>query len=254
MFKEHTMRKPVLIGLIIITAVFAGCASANSGRVKGNGDNTTFERENMPAFEEIRISTQVSSNTNGSDGKIIARIHSGDEHRLNITIDSNLNHYVEVNVINNTLNIKTTTRMPKDFVVDIYSPRISGISIDNAAKVEIIDAIQVPSFSIAIHGAAEIEGAVSCENFFANVYGAGKLTMTGYSSNAEINISGACSFKGRDFETNNAFVGISGAGSATVWAADNLTADISGIGTIKYRGTPNLQFSRSGLGRIRSIN
>jgi hypothetical protein len=162
-----------------------------------------------------------------------------------------LSQYVEINVIDNVLKIETTKKISTDFIVDIYSPKISGISIDGVGKVEIIDKINSSSFSIEINGAGEVNGNIECENFFAEIGGAGKLTMAGNSKDARIDISGACLFNGQEFEINNASIQISGAGRATIWAVDSLIAGISGIGSIKYRGTPNVQFSRNGLGNIK---
>jgi hypothetical protein len=233
---------------MIVSAI---CASGNSDKIRGNGDIVTFDRT-MSAFEKIRITTVFSSN-NGFDGKGIIYIHSGEEYRLSLTIDSNLNQYVEINTIDNVLEIRTNKKIKKDFIVDIYSPKISSITIDSIGKIEIIDAINASSLSINISGAGEIKGNIECEDFFADVGGAGKLTMTGYSKNADINISGVGNFNGQEFRVDNASIDINGVGKATIWTVDNLVADISGIGSIKYRGTPNINFSRGGLGSIKKI-
>jgi hypothetical protein len=151
------------------------------------------------------------------------------------------------------LEIETTRRLANDFIVDIYSPKISGISIDAIGKVEIIDKLNVSSFSIEINGAGEIDGNIECENFSARGNGAGTFTIIGVSKDAEINISGACKFNGEDFKINNASIQISGIGTVAIWAVDSLTADISGVGNIKYRGTPNTRLRRSGFGSIKRI-
>ncbi|MDR1302702.1 MAG: DUF2807 domain-containing protein [Treponema sp.] len=245
------MKKFALFNLAFIIAVSVVCASGNSDRIRGNG-NTVISDRTMTTFEKIQITTAYS-NHNGSDGKSIIRIHSSEEYRLSLTIDSNLNQYVEMNATNNVLKIETTRRLANDFIVDIYSPKISGISINAIGKVEIIDKINVPSFLVEITGAGEIDGNIECEIFSANINGAGKFTMIGASKDAEINISGACMFNGEDFKINNASIQISGAGTATIWAVDNLAANISGFGSIKYRGSPNTILGRSGFGSIKKM-
>jgi hypothetical protein len=249
--KEFIMKKIVFVNIIFIIMVSVIYAVGNSDRIKGNG-NTIMSDKTMPAFEKIQIATTYSNN-NGSDGKSIVRIHLSEEYRLTFTIDSNLNQYVEINATNNILKVEITKRLANDFIVDIYSPKISGISIDAIGKVEIIDKINVPSFLIEITGAGEIDGNIECESFSAEVDGAEKLAIIGDSKDAEIDISGAGIFNGKDFKINNAFIEIDGAGKATIWAVDNLTADISGVGSIKYRGTPNINFSRSVLGSIKRV-
>jgi hypothetical protein len=245
------MKKFALFNLIFIVVVSAIYASGNSDGIRDSGNMVMYDRT-IPAFETIQI-TSASSNNNGSDGKSIVRIHSSEEYRLSLTVDSNLSQYVEINIANNVLNIETTRRLANDFIVDIYCPKISSISIGAVGKVEIIDKINVPSFSIEIDGAGEIDGNIECENFSAEVNGAGNFTMTGASKDAEINIDGVCTFNGEDFKINNASIQINGVGRATVWVEDNLVASISGLGSIKYRGTPNIKASRSVLRRIKRI-
>ena len=47
----------------------------------------------------------------------------------------------------------------------------------------------------------------------------------------------------------------SGAGNATVWAADELKARVSGAGGVKYKGSPaNVEQKASGAGRIRPLD
>jgi hypothetical protein len=247
------MKKFVLFNLVFIVAVSTICASGKADGMRGNGE-VTIDRS-MPAFEKIQIISSAPSNNNGfaENGKSIVRIHSSEEYRLSLTIDSNLNQYIEINAINNILKIETTKRLANDFIVDIYSPKISGISIYYLGRVEIIDKITVSSFSIEITGVGEIDGAIECENFSANISGVGLLTISGDSKDAEINLSGSSVFDGEEFKINNGSIRLSGVGMATIWAVDNLTADISGIGSIKYRGTPTVNFSRGGFGSIKRI-
>ena len=237
------MKKFVLFNLVFIIAVSVIGASGNSNRIRGNGEEVTIDR-NMPAFEEIQIITSASLNNSGSDenGKSIVRIHSSEEYRLSLTIDPNLVQYVKIDAINNVLKIETTKRLRNDFFVDIYSQKISGISIGYIGKVEIIDKITVSSFSIQITGVGEIDGTIECDYFSADVNGAGLLTLTGNSKDAEINISGTCVFDGEEFKINNVVSKLYGIGTVTIWSVDNLTAYISGIGSIKYRGNPNVNY------------
>jgi hypothetical protein len=247
------VKKFVLFNLVFILAVSVICASGSSDRTRGNGEEVTIDRS-MPAFEEIHITTSASSNNTGENGKSIVRIHSSEEYRQSLTIDSNLVQYVKIDAINNVLKIETTKRLRDDFFVDIYSPKISGISIDHIGKIEIIDTITVPSFSIHITGVGEIAGTIECDYFSADVNGVGLLTLAGNSKDAEINFSGTGVFDGEEFKINNVVSGLYGVGTITIWSVDNLTANIGGIGSIKYRGNPHVNYSsRGGLGTIKKI-
>jgi hypothetical protein len=65
-----------------------------------------------------------------------------------------------------------------------------------------------------------------------------------------MNISGFGDFKGADLHTQVARVNISGAGSATVWVDDDLTAGISGAGSIDYYGSASVTRQISGVGGV----
>jgi hypothetical protein len=65
-----------------------------------------------------------------------------------------------------------------------------------------------------------------------------------------VNISGFGDFKGADLHGQVAHVNISGAGSATVWVDEDLTAGISGAGSISYYGSASVTKQISGVGGV----
>jgi hypothetical protein len=65
-----------------------------------------------------------------------------------------------------------------------------------------------------------------------------------------LNISGFGDFKAKDLKSKTATVNISGAGSATVWAEDDLAATVSGAGSVNYYGSPNVTKNINGVGSV----
>jgi hypothetical protein len=268
---KKNFARSLLLG-IACAAFGVSCATVG---MRGNGHRETFEETGLAAFEKIEITAQIfpsHGNWSLSDGKAIVRLHSSEEYRLKVAIDSNLRQYVNIGVADNALKIETTERLEDDFTVDVYSPRITGVSIDYIGRVETADTIHTPSFSMDINGAGELDGDITCEDFSvvvngageltvhvesevfsAEINGAGKLTVTGASQDARISIPGAGTFNGKNFATNNASVRMSGAGTAVVWAIDNLAISVSGVGNIRYRGKPTVNFHRGGLGGVENI-
>jgi hypothetical protein len=80
--------------------------------------------------------------------------------------------------------------------------------------------------------------------------GAGSMTASGTADDLNLNISGFGDFKGAELHDTKAHVSISGAGSATVWADDSLTAEVSGAGSVSYYGSPSVTRQISGVGSI----
>ena len=81
--------------------------------------------------------------------------------------------------------------------------------------------------------------------------GAGTAHLAGSTDKLTLKLSGAGGIEAAGLKSSSADVQISGAGNATVWAADELNARISGAGGIKYKGTPKVEQKVSGAGRIR---
>ncbi|HSB01363.1 MAG TPA: DUF2807 domain-containing protein, partial [Anaerolineales bacterium] len=69
----------------------------------------------------------------------------------------------------------------------------------------------------------------------------------------DMNISGFGDFKGGELHDRDALVNISGAGSATVWVDDNLTAQVSGAGSVSYYGSPEVTKQISGVGGVKHL-
>jgi hypothetical protein len=79
------------------------------------------------------------------------------------------------------------------------------------------------------------------------------MSASGTADKLDLNISGFGGFKGGDLHSQDALVNISGAGSATVWVDDDLTAQISGAGSVDYYGSPSVSRQVSGVGGVKHI-
>jgi len=245
---------------INIVIMLVAVVSCNGIPIKGNGNLVTSERAVSP-FEKINSSSNVE-----------VRFHSNQEHRVVVTVDSNLEEYVEIETKNNVLYIKTKNG-PYVFtkiLVDVYCPVLTGVSISGSGSFSGNDKIIASSFESHISGSGNINGIIECDNYTANLSGSGKLNVnivcnnlsavisgsgdmiiTGTGNDSNIRISGSGQFNGIDFQTNNIIASINGSGNMHIWAVESINADVSGSGSIKYRGTPKIDFNGSGSGQIR---
>ena len=243
-----------------IAVIFVSCRAAVP--IKGDGIMVTSEKSIAP-FENMEIS-----------GDALVYFHPDREYRAVVTVDSNLEDYVEVFTKNKTLHIGSKKRgsyLFTQFIVDVYCPGLAGVSISGSARFEGKNTITVPrfrsqisgtgkiegnfecdDFSTAISGSGEIAGYIACSRFRADISGSGKIAVNGNSNDTNITVSGSGVFTGNEFKTNNANIRISGSGNMHIWVVENLKANVSGFGTIKYRGNPKIDFKGSGSGRLES--
>ena len=243
--KIENMNKNIILVAIIVAvcASFVSCINITTITKRGNGVLVTSERA-VSVFERINIS-----------GTAIVRFHASDEFRVMLTVDENLDEYVEIVTRGNTLNIGTRSGSFSftQFVVDVYAPTLSGVSVSGSGSFENAEKLIIPTFGANVAGSGKITGKIESENFSANISGSGRVEVLGSSQNANINISGSGRFIGNEFIANNARVSVSGSGSVNVHATGNLNANISGSGSIRYQGNPRVDRRVSGSGRVNRV-
>ncbi len=224
--------------VIGISHAYAGCSSLLP--IKGNGNLVNSEKT-VSTFEKISCS-----------GSAKVRFHVSEEYRVLVTVDENLDEYVEIFTKNNVLNIGTKSGYNcsfTKFLIDVYCPLLTSVSISGSGSFG-GDKIVISTFASSVSGSGKIEGIIECDNFSANISGSGKISTFGSSSNANISISGSGSFNGNEFYTKNATVNISGSGKANVRVEGDLKANISGSGGINYIGEAQINSKVSGSGKI----
>ena len=230
--------------------------------VRGNGQLISTEMT-VSQFEKINIASGTE-----------VRFYTSPNYRVVVTIDSNLYDYVDIFTRNRELNIRTKNRGSYSFtkfLVDVYCPVLSGVSVSGSGNFTTTDKIEASSFEAIVSGSGKIEGTIECGNFSARVSGSGRInnnvvcdsltveisgsgeiTITGTGRDSNFRISGSGDFRGFEFKTNNVSAQISGSGNMQIWVLDYLRANISGSGSVRYRGNPRIDFSGSGSGRIRA--
>jgi len=244
--RDFTMKKIFyeFIGMTFVLGIFAGCISCSISGIKGNGNLKTLERP-VSAFEKITCA-----------GAVEVRFHAGETYRAIVTVDENLDEYVEIYTKNNVLNIGTKKGHSYSFTkfwVDVYSPVLTSVSINGSGSFEGIDKIAASTFESNISGSGKIEGTIESDHFSATISGSGKITFAGASKDANIDISGSGDFNGNELNVKNATVNISGSGTANIYADDNLQANIAGSGNINYRGEAKIDSKIAGSGRIKNV-
>ena len=256
------MKKPFYRVLVVVIGAFVTCLSCACLPIMGNGSMITSEKPVSP-FESIHVS-----------GSAIVNYHQSREHRAVVTVDSNLDEYVRVYTQGGVLTIGTKKGSNCHFtqyMVDVYAPTLSGLSISGSANFDARDKITSQNFRLGISGSGKIKGAFECDDFAIRVSGSGdvnshivcnrfeiavsgsgEIRPTGSCEDLDITVSGSGTITANEFEARNANIRVSGSGRIYVWVLDNLRANVSGSGRVRYRGNPKVDFGGSGSGRLES--
>lgn len=253
------MKKTALISLMFVLTL----AYANASGIMGNGKPITIEKT-LTQFDSIR-----------AGGKCAVNFHESEEYRAVITIDSNLEEYIDVSVRDSTLGIgiKTGFRINHTkYIVDVFCPLVKNISLSGSVQFSCIDKIRTTDIALYISGSAKINGSFECESFnagisgssnisgniesnsfSADISGSSNIVLTGNAEDMNISVSGSVKFDGKDFQTKNTSIRVSGSSIISVWATNHLKAQVSGSTTVKYRGNPVIDITGSGSKRLQSI-
>ena len=137
--------------------------------------------------------------------------------------------------------------------ISITVINLAALSVPAAGTTRVVG-LKTDNLAVSISGAGGVTiENLSAKSFTSRMSGAGSVTASGTATKVDINISGLGSFNGADLRSDTASVGITGAGSSTVWVARQLNAAISGMGSINYYGQPSVTQQVSGVGSVRRL-
>ena len=209
----------------ILTVLLAGCVVLIAGchlpGIRGNGHIKSEERSlvsfvNLDAGGAFEIEWQ-----NGSPA-------------LRITTDENLLRYVESNVSDDTLHLRTRGHIwpTHGIKVVISSPTRAGGKIRGAVKLT-AKQLSGPIFALEAKGASRVSLDGSVDRLLVDMTGASQLTAAG-------------------LQAKTAEISTTGAGDAEVAVSDMLKVAITGAGKVTYSGNPpTIKKQITGAGSIR---
>jgi len=234
----------ILLPVLLLLMGTQSC-TFDANAIRGDGNVVTREKS-LDSFSEIDAS-----------GVFKIFLLEGENPHIRIETDENIHEYISYKVRNNTLELSMQSNQiyrPTRLHAYITVNALEKIRMSGATSLEADHVIVSPEFSLHLSGAGDIDLEVETEKLTTHVSGAGSLKIKGYANMHDITLSGAASLKCVDLITQVTHIRLSGAGSANVYASEELNASISGVGSIRYAGEPQSKnISRSGVGSIRPI-
>jgi putative autotransporter adhesin-like protein len=213
----------ILISLSIALVIgLAGCSLiGTTDRVKGSGVIKT-EKKSLAPFASLEVSCQGS-----------IQVHAQKQEGLEISGDDNIIPLITTEVNNGTLYIRSSKE---------YNPR---------DKLEIIvSATDLKRLVFSGAGEANLSN-VKNDRMEIALTGAGSLTASGETKEADITLSGAGSVDAKNLHAINAKVNSTGIGNVEIYVTGQLDAKTSGVGEINYYGSPkSVNRQAGGLGAI----
>jgi hypothetical protein len=231
--------------------------------VNGNGIIEVESRQ-LESFDQVENSTSF---------EVVYKI--ADTLGARITTDQNLLQYIETNIHDGCLEIRTKpgnicldcTRQP---LIEVSSPDLKGVVISGSGELT-ADTMAGETVTLKVSGSGDLSvhqvisddsqlilsgsGSIGiselfCLNADIQISGSGKVTVSGESENEHLRITGSGNIHAYNFPVQSATITISGSGDAYTNIETYLNGHISGSGNIHVIGDPNIDQAITGSGRI----
>jgi hypothetical protein len=153
---------------------------------------------------------------------------------LRITTDENLLRYLDSNVSDDTLHLRTREQIRPSHGVQVVisSPTRAGARISGAVKLA-AKQLSGSRFALESRGASRVSLDGHIDELLADMTGASELTASG-------------------LQTKTAEISTTGAADAEIAVADKLKVAITGAGKVRYSGNPpTIEKHITGAGSIR---
>ena len=231
----------------IVVASLATIAAVSLTRSTTAG-SAVHEARPVSGFHRLDISGQAT----------VELIQGADE---GVTVDAPASAKVRTDVKDGTLVIEVEDRRR---VFQWFSGRRSGRSVRLQVNLRDIDRVEAAGavtliadrlksneLTLDLAGACNVRvGDLQATTLKLDGSGATKIELGGRVVQQQIDLSGAGSYDAAKLASDDAAVGVTGAGKAVINARSTLSVDISGAGKVEYLGDPQLKQSISGIGKV----
>lgn len=213
--------------------------------VDGNGNRKSEERS-------IRNASKINLM-----GDMDVVVNSGNP-SLKVEGDENILRYIETDVHNGWLEIKTRDHInlhsSNPVKVYVTTPELTALKVNGSGNITCTNKFsQGNNMSFDITGSGNISANVNAPEVNAGITGSGNMYLKGETRDAKIHITGSGNYDSPDLKAENADVRISGSGDANLFADNNLKASIAGSGNVKYRGNATVQQHTAGSGSVMKV-
>lgn len=238
------MKKLILksAAVLFISTLFVSHGFAQ--KVNGNGKLIEKTR-NVSSFNEVGVS-----------GSFDVFLVEGNEGKIELSVEENLEKYLITEVKDGTLHIKwergVNVRTSKDTKVTVHFKKLNSVALAGSGDVISKDKITTDHLDVALAGSGDIKLEVNAQKLKAAISGSGDIKLTGKATEFEGAVAGSGDLEAYDLVSEKSNLKISGSGTIQCSAEKEIVARISGSGDIKYKGNPSIEDIKvSGSGSVK---
>ena len=232
------MKKTILLPMVLLLTLSIACSVSgldffSGDRISGSGDVIELDPD-FSDFDSLQIGSAF-------DVEVI----QGDDYRVVIRIDDNLEDYLEVGQRGDEVRIELDPSEDYDYFsitieAEITMPELASIDLNGASRAKLTGFSSGSAFQADISGASALRGEIAAGDTRIVVSGAGIVDLTGAGSELDVDASGGSNVDLADYPVGDATVNADGASTVVVNVRGTLDVDASGASRVKYLGDPTL--------------
>jgi len=213
--------------VLLASVLLVGCGPIVTG--SGNPETETFDFSDFTKIEAhngFRVDLKESSDFN-----------------IEITVDDNLQEYLEVDEVGGTLRISLQRgRLYTSATLNakITMPDINRLDLSGGSRADVTGFNLSHDLSIELSGGSRVYGDISAEDVDLELSGGSRIELEGSADNLVADCSGGSQLELDSFPVGNADIEISGGGSGDIDVSGTLDLNLSGGSRVLYSGEPKI--------------
>jgi len=231
--------KTLQLTFLMVLALLLSSCTMNFG-TKGNGHLVTQDRNITDDFTGIISSAGID-----------VFLTQGDQNKVVVETDENLQEYIETSVRNGTLRIETSKniRWAKARKVYVTYKELDNIEATSGSNIQGNSVIKSQNLFLKASSGAEIEVEVFSQDLNLNASSGSEMKISGKSSSLTVQASSGSEIDAKRLAVINCIAKASSGAEIEVNVKEKIDAKASSGGEINYYGNPtfaNAQKSSSG--------
>ncbi len=200
----------------------------NTGE-NGNGKVVTQERNVTKDFTEVR----------GSAG-LDVYLTQGDENKIVVEADENLQQYIETDVENGKLHVTTSENIGRSKAKKVYVTfkELNTVEASSGADVTGNSVIKSENLSLKSSSGADLKVEIFSKNLTAKTSSGADLVVSGKASSLQADASSGSELNAKELLVISCNAEASSGAEVTVNVKDNLETKVSSGGDVNYYGNP----------------
>ncbi len=238
-----------IFACVFTLLTLSASAFGNWKQIKGNGNLKKETRE---------VSNFTKLSNSGSMNVVISY---GSSNSITVEADENLLEYIETNVEDNKLKIKTKDKIgissKNKITINVQMTKVEGLALSGSGNIHGNGSFSNDGKSLfAISGSGSIHlSFTSFGSIGASISGSGDINLSnGNTTNIDISISGSGNIDAASVTADNVVARISGSGNIKAKVNNSIEASIAGSGNIYYTGNADkIKTHVAGSGKVKKV-